>query len=274
MISILQPIHSGNAVRVFLAPTDGATSWKLLRNSSGTFTGHNDPGALLVYEGDERVILDHKHLQNEVPQFWCPFYTSDGATWTAGPVVPGIARAIYQDQTTDVMQELRDRLEAGLLVECQRGNFVTELGMIQVYAAQPSIERDVRLPMVTLHLDSEDPAERFIGDEIATDLLTGDDWEESEGWLASVRLSIVGWSLNGDERIELRKAIRRIVIANLTVFEGLGFSQVSLRQEDNDAVNGEYPAQIYQTIGTFTCLAPVRVAGFVPAISDVISRSV
>jgi hypothetical protein len=38
-----------------------------------------------------------------------------------------------------------------------------------------------------------------------------------------------------------------------------------------DAINGEYPAPIYQVMNTFTCLAPVRVGGRESSIREIIS---
>lgn len=275
MISMIQPLHVGNALRLFLQPPADAVRWKVLRKGNGTFSGHDDPSAIVAYEGDENVIVDTAFLQNEVMAFYCPFYTSDGATWTAGPVASGTPAAIYQEHTADVLSFLRDRLEAGLLVEVQRGNFVPELGYIQVYTAPPSLEQNLRLPLVTVHLDNEDSSERAIGEDISGDQFDaiGFDWQESEGWLANVRVMVIGWSLNSDERLELRKAIRRIIIANLPVFAAQGWDQVNLSQQDIDAINGEYTAQLYQVMSTFTCLAPVRVSGTVDAIREVSVRS-
>lgn len=275
MISMIQPLHVGNALRLFLQPPAGAVRWKVLRKGNGTFSGHDDGSAIVAYEGDETVIVDTAFLQNEVMAFYCPFYTSDGATWTAGPVASGTPAAIYEEHTTDVLSFLRDRLEAGLLVEVQRGNFVPELGYIQVYTAPPSLEQNLRLPLVTVHLDNEDSSERAIGEDISGDQFDaiGFDWQESEGWLANVRVMVIGWSLNSDERLELRKAIRRIIIANLPVFAAQGWEQVNLSQQDIDAINGEYTAQLYQVMSTFTCVAPVRVSGTVGAIREVSVRS-
>lgn len=275
MISMIQPLHVGNALRLFLQPPADAVRWKVLRKGNGTFSGHDDPSAIVAYEGDENVIVDTAFLQNEVMAFYCPFYTSDGTAWTAGPVASGTPAAIYQEHTADVLSFLRDRLEAGLLVEVQRGNFVPELGYIQVYTAPPSLEQNLRLPLVTVHLDNEDSSERAIGEDISGDQFDaiGFDWQESEGWLANVRVMVIGWSLNSDERLELRKAIRRIIIANLPVFAAQGWDQVNLSQQDIDAINGEYTAQLYQVMSTFTCLAPVRVSGTVDAIREVSVRS-
>lgn len=273
---MVQPLHIGNALRLFIEPPDGVRAWKVLRKGSNTFTGHDDPSALLVFHGDDRVIVDSQSLQNTVMQFYCVFYTADGVTWTASNVANGTPDAIYEDHTTDVLSNMRERLEAGLLVECQRGNFATELGYIQVYTAPPSLEQNLRFPLVTIHLEDESSGERALGESIAADEFDGIGlgYNETEGWLANVKLVIIGWSLNSDERIELRKALRRLIVGNFPVFDSYGWVMPNLTQSDLDAVNGEYPSPLYQTMNNFSCAAPVRVSGRVGSISAVISRSI
>lgn len=264
MITTVQPMHAGNALRLFLQPPAGSVAWKILRKGSGTFTGITDPSALVAYEGAETVVVDAVGMQNGVMQFYQPWYTADGVTYTAGPVASGTPAPTYDDLTTDVLSFLRERLEAGLKIEVERGNLVNELGYVQVYSAPPSLERDLAFPLVTVHLEEEEPQEWAIGENIA-----GDD--VSEGWLSNVTVTVIGWSLNPDERIELRKALRRVVVANLPVFAGVGFDQVSVSFQDVDSISGEYPAHLYQVMGTFTCLAPVRVAGINDGLASVTS---
>lgn len=275
MIHMVQPLSVGNALRLYLEPPAGAVRWKILRKGADSFSGPADESGAVVYEGDERVVVDARYLQNDVRAFYRPYYTADGITWTAGPTASGTPAATYEEQTSDVLALLRERLESGLQVEVQRGNLVNDLGYIQVYAAAPSLERDLTFPLVTLHLDNEDPSVRGIGESLGTDDFDaiGDGWTESEGWLADVRISVIGWSLNADERIELRRAIRRIVVANLSVFASEGWQQVNLSLQDNDAISGEYPAPIYQVVGSFTCLAPVVVANSsVPSVRTIVSE--
>ena len=270
-IAIVQPLHVGNALRLFIEPPVTAVRWKVLRKGSDSFTGHDDPGALVVYEGDEFVIVDAESLPNDVMAFYRPYYTADDIAWTAGATAYGTPDSIYEEHTTDAMSLVRSRLEAGLKVEVERGNLINELGYIQVYTAPPSLEQNLLFPLVTITLDCEESDIRAIGENISGDAFDsiGFDWLESEGWLSSVRLTIVGWSLNSDERIELRKAIRRVIIANLPVFAAQGIDQVDLSMNDVDAVNGEYGAPIYQVMANFSCVAPVRVGGRVDAIVDV-----
>ena len=269
-IAIVQPIPAGNALRLFVEPPFGATSWRILRKGSDTFGDENDPTALVAYEGDDKVFVDCAFLPNEQVAFYKPYYRSQSG-WSAGATAHGTPSASYQEYTTDTMSLLRERLEAGLAVEIDRGNLQPMAGYIQVFTAPPSLERDLAFPLVTLHLESESSADRSIGEDINGDEfdMTGFEWNESEGWLASVQLNIVGWSLNSDERIELRKALRRILIANMPVLADKGIFQIDVNQQDVDAVNGEYDAPLYQIVTNFSCLAPVRVGHPVDAITDV-----
>lgn len=273
MITMVQPLHIGNALRLFIEPPADAVRWRVLRKGSDTFSGDpDDPSALVAYEGDERVVVDAAHLQNEVMAFYRPFYLSFAGNWTQGPTSYGTPASIYEERTTDVMSLVRERLEAGLKVEVERGSLVHELGYVQVYTAPPSQEQNLLFPLVTITLSSESSDVRGIGENISGDEFDaiGFDWFESEGWLASVQLEIIGWSLNSDERIELRRAIRRVVLANLPVFAAHGIDQVNLSMSDNDAVNGEYGAPVYQVMANFSCVAPVRVGGRVDAVREAV----
>lgn len=276
---MVQPLAAGNAIRLFLEPPAGARYWRVLKMGSDSFGGPEDLDfALIAYEGDERVFIDAENLQNEVMAFYKPFYRMADDTWQAGATAHGTPSALYEDNATDVQSFIRKRLEEGLLVEVQRGNLIAELGYVQVYTAPPALEQNLRFPLITITLDNESPAERALGEDISGDYYDeiGAEWFESEGWLAQVQLQIVGWSLNSDERIELRKALRRIIIANLPIFDDQGMTQVQVSFQDVDALNGEYNVNIYQVMGSFSCLAPVRVGrryGEGEIITDIITRS-
>lgn len=266
MISMIAPLYIGNAIRLWIEPPAGAARWRILRKGSSAFSGPDDPDALRIYEGDSTCLVDVHALQNGVMVFYAPFWTADGgATWTSAPVANGTPSATYEESTTDAQALVRDRLEAGLLVEVQRQNLTNDLGYIQVMQAAPSMERDLRFPLVTVHLDYEEPADRFLGENMLSGI--GDELEDSDGWLSNVGMTLVGWSLNADERAELRRAMRRIIAGNLSVFADRGLQQVSIKWQDIDAISGEFSAPVYQVMGTFTCLAPVRVGVPVEAFS-------
>lgn len=267
MISAIQQILSGNALRLFIEPPANAIKWRILRKGADTFSGHDDVSALVVHEGTDRVFLDIESLTNDTPAFYRVYYW-DGTNWTASPTSSGTPVAEFAEVTTDTQTIVRDRIERGLQVEVARGNFITELGYIQVYTAPPSLEQNLQFPCVTITLSSESPAETAIGADIFGDDPDGADYFESEGWIAQVQLEIVAWSLNSDERLELRKALRRIIIANRSVFASRGIVDVKVDFQDVDAVSGEFNAPMYQAMASFSCLAPVRVGINVDSILD------
>lgn len=259
---MIQPLSAGNALRLFLAPPGGSVRWKILRKGSGTFSGMDDPSAILAYEGSDKVVVDAEFLQNSVMAFYKPYYTADGVTWTPGAVASGTPVAAFADNSTDVLNILRARIEAGLKVEVDRGVIAADLGYVQVYTAPPSVEHDLRFPLVTLHQTSEDPEGRGIGEMITNDSFNATDgqWTESEGWMARVQIEFLGWSLNPDERIQLRKSLRTVLISNLPVFDAAGMVEITFSMSDIDAVSGEYSSPMYQVSGNFTCMAPVIVS--------------
>lgn len=265
---MIRPLPIGNALRVFIEPVKGAIYWRVLRKASDTFAGVDDNSALVVFEGDLKSFVDTESLPNEVVAFYKPYYRV-GKDWVEGATNHGTPAAIYVDHSTDVPSFLRDRIEAGMLVEVERGNFITDNGYIQVFTAPPSLEQNISLPVITVQLDHEAPAERGIGEDVYGDDFDGEGWDDSEGWLAGVTVAIVGWSLNSDERIELRKALRRVLVANLGVFDSKGMQQVTFSMSDIDAVSGEFGAPMYQFLCNFSCIAPVRVSGRVGVIKDV-----
>jgi hypothetical protein len=115
------PLPVGNALKVFMAPSEGAIQWALMRNTTGVFVGPVDPLSTLVYAGDQAAyVVDVKKLTNGVTYSYCVFSTLDGETWTPGPVFTGVPNAIYGDQSVDAMTIVRDRMAAGMAVEVAR----------------------------------------------------------------------------------------------------------------------------------------------------------
>jgi len=262
MISMIQSLAIGNALRIYLTPPAGAEYWRVLRKATDDIANESDPTAHVAYEGDHALFIDTQGLKNEIMAFYTPFYKVAGA-WVRGASNYGTPVATYQDYSTEVLPVIRDRLEAGLKIEVERGNLVTDLGYIQVLTAPPQLNMNLQFPLVTLTLEDESRDLRGIGEDTMGDIIeTGDEegWIEHQGWLVGVKVGIIGWCLNPDERLELRKAIRRIVVGNLSVFADKGMSLPNLSLVNVDAVNGEYgDSPMYLVTGSYTCIAPVRV---------------
>jgi hypothetical protein len=272
MISSVRPLYAGNALQITLVPPAGAVQWRLLRKETNTFTDQDDADALLAFEGHDHVITDAEPgLVNETPIYYKPFYELADGTWVTAPALSGTPQATYNDHSTDVLRVVRNRLEDGLKVECARGTFTLEGGRdaIAVYSAPPA-QGAVDLPVVTVHLANDRAEATAVGELIVPDFkLPGGDWLEHEGREADVQLEIVGWCLNPDERIAMRQALRRLLMVNMGVFAAAGMNEIAFAFTDVDAINGEYAANVYQTMCTFTCKAPVVVTNQVAPIADV-----
>jgi hypothetical protein len=268
MISFAQSLAIGNAVRIVLSPPAGATRWRLLRKATDTFTGQDDPAALVVLDSKQTIsAVDRTALTNTSTYFYRVYYLA-ATTWSGSATVPVTVTSDYQEVTDDVLTVVLDRLNQGLFVELQRGKLKHPNNRIPVLPAFP-FQKEIAWPVVTVHLSSDGSDGRGIGETLAPDEFDGDDWEVGEGWLSRVRLDIIGWSQNAIERASLRQAIRRVLIANLPVFDSVGMIQIDLSQSDTEEPHGEKNTVIYKSVGSFSCVAPVQIVSKQDEIIDV-----
>ncbi|MGF6641765.1 hypothetical protein [Paraburkholderia sp. MM6662-R1] len=267
-ISKLSPLPIGNALRIFLEPPPSALLWRVLRTTQTSFVDEDDPNAVVVFQGDQqKYLVDTDGLVNDAPYTYGAFYF-DGTSWTPSDVVTATPTATYSDQTTDVLSLVRERLDVGLQIEVARGSLSPQSGAIAVLNAPPAFD-DTRFPVVTVQVVSDGSRLRAIGELVSEDerdALTGQ-FTDAEGWLAHTQLSVIGWSKNADERIALRKVIRRLVIGNLAVFDAAGMDQIDFTQTDVNEMSQQPP--LYASEGTFTCVAPAVVLGEVGPVTDV-----
>lgn len=270
-ISLLEPVAAGNAVRVYLDPPPGARYWTVLRRTADVFTGQDDQGAVVVAsQSTDNVVLDLKALVNGTTYYY-RFYGWDGARWTAAPSLAVVPASRYLGDTADPVGTLADRLEAGLAVEVERGVLKPKSGQVPVFQAPSILADQVTFPCVTVHLDSLAPAERFLGEEVgAPEHATNGAWTEYEGWLARSQITVTGVARSVDERSALRRAIMRVVQANLGVFASLGINQVEFSLSDSEQLQ-ENAAPLFLSGGTFSCIAHSFVSDDTPEITDVVS---
>ncbi|HET8550858.1 MAG TPA: hypothetical protein VFM97_00090 [Gammaproteobacteria bacterium] len=271
MIQLIQALHAGNALKLFLDPPDDASYWRVLRKTTDDIAGADDAAALKVYEGSDAPVLDIDGLDNGTTYYYQVFYRI-GDAWQASNVQSGVPATDYTDHNVDVLVLLRERLRAGLAVEVARGVLKprrqdnSPRDCIDVLNAPPVFE-ETPWPVVTVHLIKDAPSEFFLGQTVAPDEAIDGGIEEYDGYFDRWHLKVMGWSLNPDERIRLRQAMKRIVLANTDVFAAEGLTEMQFDLEDAEAISGEYPAPVYQVAGTFTCLAPA----FIGATDDAIT---
>ena len=271
-IKFVEALASGNAIRFTIKPPNDAASLRLLRRTTGNFTGHDDDGAYLVadqaiedWDRGSLTLVDRSSLANGVTYKYRIYYDADDDLYEDATATPA---AIYQDGGQDVLTVLMDRLTLGLAVEVARGALRPKTGSIAVQNAPPLWDA-TPLPVVTVHLANAAMEERGLGEFLSPDVETETEFFEGEGSLVRVSVNIIGWSLNPDERIALRRVVRRILNANLPIFEDAGFAMVEWTQQDQEDMQS-YNVPVYQAVTEFRCLAPEWIESAVSKIEDVI----
>jgi hypothetical protein len=271
-VQMILALPAGNATQLYLQPPAGAVSWRVLRRLTPTFTGPDDAQAFVVADRSaEAVVTDILNLENGRTYHYRVFYRDRAGAWM--PVVDegsAVPAATYRGDDLDVQTLVRDRLELGLMTEVARKRVTasTKTGRIEVTLAPFGLADTIVFPTVSVHLDHEASSERGIGENVGPDVrLESGDWTESQGWLSRVALQVVAVSDNPITRLALRRALRRIIQANLPVFEAKGMLMVDFQQKDMEDTS--FNAPLYFSIGTFSCLAPAFVEDDVADVEDV-----
>ena len=255
MITFATPLPVGNAVSVGLSPPTGSALTQVQRNTTGAFAGANDPAATIVFQDLDSGFTDFIGLKNGTAYSYGEFNLI-GGQWVAGDVVSATPNASETLVSADPLTVVRDRLKAGLAIEVQAGRLQHATGAIPVYTAPP-VYSETQWPVVSVHLRADSLSQRGIGEDIwgdELDAISGT-WGSSEGGLSEVALDVYSWALNADVRIALRTSIKRVLLANLPVFEAAGLMQVGFSQSDIEDFES-YNAPVYQSVTSFSCLAP------------------
>ena len=265
-IALIQSLPSGNAVQLILNLPAGTRAVRILRKATSDIAGFDDASARLVYEGRDRSFIDIAGLVNGTNYFYRAFYWN-GTAWAGSPPRPVVPFCSFEDQSVDVQMLLRDRLDAGFAEYVRRGALKNKLGHIPVLTAAP-MEGQVEMPMVTVHMVSDAPSDRAVGETLGLDEAEGEDVDSFEGWLSTVQITIVGWTTSSDVRSLLRRAIKAILIANNDVFDSRGLTRIEPNFTDQEDFES-YQTPMYQATCTFTVQAPSVVALRARAIADV-----
>ena len=277
-IALLRTVPIGAAVEISLNVDAGVTWLRLLRKTGAgqTFAGPAEP-AQRVY--DNRIpihtqaqlfasLIDDAGVSDGETYSYCA-YGYQAPLWLASAVRDLTVTPSAESGGADPLDFLVTRIEAGLIAEVAAARLKPATGRIPVYTAPPQAEH-TPMPVVTVHLDIDQSADRALGEHLAPDRYVNpaapdaqsadDYWEETEGWLSRWTCSVIGWSTNPDERNSLRKALKRIIQGNLPIFEAEGMIQVDFSQRDSEDFVS-YNAPMYLTTGALTCLAPAALTG-------------
>ena len=267
-IEYIQQFQAGNALSLkILVPYCNA--WKILRKEGGAPLSHDDAAAHVIPQRNNLSVVDADGLINGVAYHYLMFIRLKGVWSAAGKVIIATPDSTYRQLGTDVLSLVRERMDLGLNALVDRGLLTHSADQIQVLTAPP-VSTEIDWPIVTTHLQSDSSAERGLGEYIAPDECDSEtnEWSSFEGWISDVRISIIAWSQNPDQRIKLRIAIKNLLIANLSVFEAHEMINIDLSQSDTEDFEG-YSVPVYQVVTTLSCQAPSFVETFSPTISRV-----
>jgi hypothetical protein len=249
MIQIAQSLPIGNAVSIHLTAD---SEWRLVRSLSLA------PGAAFQVidagEAGVSVVIDSDNLLNG--QSYCyTLLVSSGGEWVADGEGICVSPSVTVDSVAvDPLSIVRERIAAAITADISSGRLHHKDGRVRVLNAPPQFE-NVNFPVIVCQLVADEPDLRGLGD-MFPDLIGSDGvFEEFSGWLSRVTINIGGWSLNPDQRIALRHAIKRAIIGNLPVFHAAGLNEVAVSFSDSDDFNS-FDAPVYTTMARFTCLAP------------------
>lgn len=266
---MIRPLIAGNACRLHTVLPAGAVFMRILRRTADAFLGATDTGADLVVDSfAEDSFVDMTGLVNGTTYYYHCYDWRSGGWVDSGPTFAATPNSEWIDDNLDPQELVRNRIALGLASEIARGNLHPPSGAIQVTTAPFSLP-DIAFPTVSVHMESTGPADRSIGDELEDfyDVaLNG--YVSTEGWLARYSLTIAGVSLNADERLALRKALRRVVQVNLPIFADAGLALIEFQQTDSEQFS-ENNAPLYVTSGAFSCVAAAYIRGLSGALSDV-----
>jgi hypothetical protein len=278
-IAFIEPLSAGTALKVLLNPSDGAVWWRLLRLPSNAFTGPETAGAVVVLDQSTAPnVVDFSGLANGTPYFYQLYSSPDGtvgALAADGEPYSAVPAVSYQDAAADPQEVILERVRAGVAAEAAMGNIVPSVtaqppGVIPVFSAPFALPDKTSFPCVTVHMDDTSSSSRYIGEDAGPDVIdaaTGN-VVSTEGWLANFNIAIVGIALNPDARIALRKAIRRIVQANLPIFDAAGMAEIGFSQSDSEQFP-EAAANLYLTNGRLTFQAPAAITNSAPPIGNI-----
>ena len=246
MITFARSMPIGNAAQVKVRPPAGAEEWVVIRSSSPvSLSSIATPNTVVVDRGRFQISYDIG-LDNGSTYHYT-FASRIGSTWTFRSPVPVLVESTSILEVQDPLLAIRARVDYGMASLVARGLVdVQSSTRIPVLTAPPQYE-EVSWPVVTIHCRSDAAADRALGEIITHD----PDDADTEGWLTKYQVEIIAWSLNPDERISLRSAIKHIILGNLPIFDALGLLRIDLQMSDMEDFQ-TYSAPIYQAVGTLT----------------------
>ena len=271
MIKHIYAPSAGAAVAIQVYAADGR-AWRLLRHASFEAADADDEHAVLVDDGngDEGYVaaLD-LNVTNGTQYVYAVWVLEDDA-WVLSGAIRSITPAYLAEPlyaAPDLADFLRERLGPALEAETAAGRLRHESGTVPVLSAYPQLDQ-VRLPVVTVILQSRQPEIRGVGEIVVSDAFSDNLWSAYEGWLDRSIVQIGVVALNHEDRRRLRDAVQRVLMLNLPILDARGFTLPEWSLSDT-ADFESHNVPLYQSVFTLSCVHPALVRTRFPSIAAV-----
>lgn len=238
MISFIENLPGGNAIRLVVTPEAGTTRWRVLRKTTSSFSGYDDPAAVLITDSkiiDRTTMYDHLDIDNLTngTSYYYAIYEYDGTDWTAVNAKSIVSQDPITDVSADPFDTVIERIDQGLQAYLTRAGMTPGLFTIAVRTIPPNLDRDP-LPIVTVRVLQNEVIDWALACDVIPDEYLDPDWKENKGWFGKLVVEIRSFSPTSQVRNTLRKALQTVIQSNLSVFPAWGWYGVSFDQRDSE----------------------------------------
>lgn len=261
MLVYAAPLAAGNAVVLLADPPADAQACRVVRDDVVVEQFAATPGQRVEY-------VDHTGLINGQAYAYALLWLIDGE-WADGGTATLTPAVTYSSRVPDAMTLVMDRIDLGLRIEVERGDIEPPSGGVVSVLRAPTQEDNTRLPLVTVEFAGSQSDERALGEIWNRDDATDDgNWIERAGWMRREELVLVAWTLNPDQRHNYRRALERILLANLPIFEAGGLLMPEYTVSDQDLFT-EHAAPIHAASLNLSYRVLVEGGALLPSIADI-----
>lgn len=242
-----RPFAFGGAVRVFwINPTDATFDHvKVLRKTTGTFSGPSDPAATLIYTGRGlrtpsyqpvfradpataevrvRSLVDAQGVLWATTYYYALYALNAAETdVSAAVIVSTTTPEISAFEEVDLIAVLMDYVRAYFQRQIQTGALVLRPGITELPVLDgPPLIDTVALPCLSIHLDADAPEAFALGDALTDGDASGDARVYRRGYLGTLTLAVTGWTENPDTRRALYRQLKACLISVRPLLADLG----------------------------------------------------
>ncbi len=251
--------EEGNACRIDFVYPESAKRVRVLRKVGSDPSAVDDATAVIVLDappinylsanlqGSEAYLVDHGFQKIDATDpvslvngtaYHYAIYVWDGSAYSDPELItltPKLAISYVEPNTKKMLME---RIETTMRALYGTGAYAfkaaAQVAEIKVFSTYPRV-KECTFPLVSVHRDGEQEAERFLGDNVGerdVEVSSVAAHEELRGRVRRVRFAVLGWTMDSGERDELTQLMNAAIRANVGLFSEMGFADVIVSGSD------------------------------------------